>query len=121
MLKSNLVENFARGGFTTTSIIEISDNIQGYRNMFSSHTKALRVNLKQFLGGSPTLTFPPKAKSGLADSREQTCGFKMNFFPQYLTQPVSPLENDIKCLELFSQQSLQGIDPAGPQKGINAR
>ena len=89
--------------------------------MFSSHTKALRVNLKQFLGGSPTLTFPPKTKSGLAGSQEHTCGFKMNIFPQYLAQSVSPLENDIKCLELFSQQSLQGIDPAGPQKGINVR
>ena len=116
-----IFDNFARGGFTTTSIIEISDNIQGYRNMFSSHTKALRVNLKQFFGGSPVLTFPPKAKSGFADSQEQTCGFKIYLIPQYSTQQLSPRENDIKCLGLFSQLCLQGIDPAGLQKGINAR
>ena len=118
---SNFVDNFARGGFTTTSIIEISDNIQGYRNMFSSHTKALRVNLKQFLGGSPALTFPPKAKSRLAGSREKTCGFKIYLFPQYSTERVSPRENNIKCSGLFSHQFLQCIDPANLQKGINAR
>ena len=86
--------------------------------MFSSYTKTLRVDLKQFLGGSPTLTFPPKAKSGFADSQEQTCGFKIYLFPQFSTEQVLPPEND---LGLFSQQSLQGIDPADLQKGINVR
>ena len=89
--------------------------------MFTSHTKALRVDLKQFLGGSPALTFPPKAKNGLAGSREQTCGFKIYLFPQYSTGQISPPENDIDCSWPLSHQSLQGIDPAGLQKGINVR
>ena len=89
--------------------------------MFSSHTKALRVNLKQFLAGPPTLTFPPKAKSGLADSQEETCGFEIYLSPEFSTQQIFPPENDKKFSGLFSQQSLQGIDPAGLQKGINVR